>query len=418
MLFRSNLPLVAAPIAGAARIGAAEAANAARASTGSAIKDIANQTIAQAANPRAFLASQAPVALGQGVGAYGAEIIAPGSPIAQIIGQLAGGGLTGLATAGGKQGASAATNAANRLTEPFTTQTEAGAQAAAGRALRPVLEQAGENPEAIIARLKEPSAVGGLTAGERSGSRAITGVQDFLANENPDITNAIKQGQQTFQQNLQQGVRTAFAPGKQAALTKAAADWQRAFANRLDDLVTTAESKAQAALGPVQPNSPSQRTALNTKARDILEDALADARATERQLWSAVPKQTEIVPSNTAAAFDKIRAEMLPEESLNPLLERVMSRFNAATEGPTTSTVQTGLLDANGRPITRQVVTPPEPVTLGDAQNLRSNLLEEARGARANNDFKTARRLNAVADGLLDDMSSAGGGAVHSAGRA
>lgn len=411
----STLPTLGIPLAAAARIPLVAAREAAAIPSGSAIGNLWRQTVAEAAGNPNFVSSQFPATIGQAAGAYGAETIDPGSPTAQMVGQLSGGLGVGALHAAGQQGTSALGNATRRLIEPFTTQSEEGAKNAAARALQPILQQSGENPEAIIANLRRGQIAPGAVAGDQAQSPAIAGIQGYLSKDSTELANAVQAGREAATSNIQTGLTQAFEPGQQSALTEVAARRQTQFTTNLDNLVSDAETRAREAIGPVQPNSPQTREALNTKARSIIDEALGRARATENSFWNLVPKKQEITPSNTVDAFQQIKSQMLPEETLNPLLEKVMKRFNSAVEGPTVSEVQTGLLDINGNPIVRQIEKPPAPVTLGDAQNLRSSLLEEARSASANNDFKTARRFNAVANGLLDDMSTAGGPTVTAA---
>jgi hypothetical protein len=333
--------------------------------------------------PAQFFRSQLPATIGSAVGSYGAETIAPGSPTAQVVGQLAG-GLTGTAIS---SGTGAIGGAGRRISEPFATQTEAGAQAAAGRALAPILEKSGETPEAIISRLRQPTLTPELPAGDLAKSPALTGVQEYLMKDNAELANAVAAGRRQAEQGIKTGLQTSFEPGDTGALAKAAAQRQATFASKIDEIASTAEKKAMEAAGPVQPNAPGQRTALNTEARDILEGALKKARATESALWNKVPEDITVQPTNTVSAFEKIKGEMLPEDSLPSLVENVMTRFKGSTEAKI-SQVPTGLFDESGAPIMKSVSEAGKPITVKDIQTLRSSLLEDARSARANNDFK------------------------------
>jgi hypothetical protein len=397
----SSAPFVAAPIA-AARAIPMTTLQAMKTSPQAGI--LANVVGEAGVAPSQFLRSQFPATIGSAVGAYGAETIAPGSPTAQVVGQLAG-GLTGAAIS---SGTGAIGGAGRRISEPFATQTEAGAQAAAGRALAPILEKSGEAPEAIISRLRQPTLTPELPAGDLAKSPALTGVQEYLMKDNAELANAVAAGRRQAEQGLKTGLQTSFEPGDTGALAKAATQRQATFASKIDEIASTAEKKAMEAAGPVQPNAPGQRTALNTEARDILEGALKKARATESALWNKVPEDITVQPTNTVSAFEKIKGEMLPEDSLPSLVENVMTRFKGSTETKI-SQVPTGLFDESGAPIMKSVSEAGKPVTVKDIQTLRSSLLEDARSARANNDFKTARRYENIADGALEDLSSAAG---------
>jgi len=119
---------------------------------------------------------------------------------------------------------------------------------------------------------------------------------------------------------------------------------------------------------------------------------------------------------------------MLEEETLNPLLEKVMKRFSG--EGvPATPDTRVPVTDPKtGRFLYNRTVpgtpaVPPGPVTSQDVQNMRSLLLDEARTLRANGQFRDANRLSRVANGadpsaeggLLADISSINHPAVEPA---
>lgn len=393
----STLPMLALPIMAASRAPVSASIANASIPTGSVARDLTRQVVADAASNPSFVASQLPSTLGSATGAYLAESVAPGSENAQVVGQIGGGLMGGALTAAADKGSSAVGRMVNAITGPFKTQTETGARDAAGRALRPILEQSGESAASIINRLREQPVVPGLVSGERAQSPALTGAQRVLSKESPELANAIDAGRTEFDANLRQGVRNAFEPGNQAALAETAKKQAEQFTGNLDDLVASAEKRAADTLSSVQPNNPGQREALNVKARNILEEALTKAREQESKLWADVPKDAQLSTEKSVAAFNKIKEELLPGESLGPTIEKATQQLAPKSN-----------FDWN----TLSQETRAEPISMGYALKLRSSILEDARAARASNDFKTARRLGVLADGLLDDMSVVGGEAT------
>jgi hypothetical protein len=281
------------------------------------------------------------------------------------------------------------------------------------------LQQAGEAPEQIIQRLRTPDVVPGALPAEIAQSRAVTGVQRYLAGQDTELANALAASREQVAQNLRSGIQEAFQPGQMQALTQAAATRQRGFNQRLDDLVSSAETRAQAsvaqtqaagaervaasrlaaseqagaaaeAAAPIAPLTPGQARGLNVQARTILEDALSKARSEERQLWAQVPKSIDIQPTRTIAAYDDLRANMIPEDRLPGIIESVMKRYS---EG-----AQEGV-----------------PVSSGELLSLRSTLLNQARDFRAQNNFSDARRARVLADSVLDDLETIGGNAAATA---
>jgi hypothetical protein len=387
----------------------------ASAGAGAAGAQAVRQMVADAASNPYFLASQLPATAGASLGAYGAEVVAPGSELAQMAGQFGGGLLGAAGAAAGISGLRAGTG---QFAAAFPG-TEEAARVTAGRQLAPLLQQAGEAPEQIIQRLRTPDVVQGALPAELAQSRAITGVQRYLAGRDTELANALATSREQVAQNIRTGVQEAFEPGQMQALTQAAATRQRAFNQRLDDLVTSAETRAQAAVAqteaagaervaasrlaateqagaaaeaaaPIAPLSPGQARGLNVQARTILEDALAKARSEERNLWKQVPRDVEIQPVRVMSAYDDLRAGMIPEERMPGVIDNVMRRYRESIDEGT-------------------------PVSSGELLSLRSTLLDQARDFRAQNNFSDARRARALADAALDDLEAIGGNAAATA---
>lgn len=406
----------------------------ASAGVGAAGAQSVRQMVADAASNPYFFASQIPATAGAAAGGYAAETIFPGSELAQLAGQFSG-GLLGAAGAAGVAGGGRAGVGQARGMVPGT---EEAARVTAGRELAPILQQAGEAPEQIIQRLQTPDIVPGALPAELAQSRGITGVQRLLASQDPELANLVAASRERVGTGIQTGVREAFEPGAPEALTQAAAVRQRGFAQRLDDLFTSAEQKAQAsvaqasqegaervaatrqraaALGeqaataaePIAPLTPGQARGLNVQARTILEDALSSARAEEKRLWRSVPKEIELTPSNTLQVYNDLRANMLPEDAMPSIVDRVMKRYKLAQPDEATGATQLereaqSFMAARGGAEQR-------PITSGELIELRSLLLDEARSLRGQSNFKDARRVGNMADAVLDDLSNVGASA-------
>lgn len=343
-----------------------------------------------ASNPAAFVRGQMPASVGAGVGAYGAELADPGNPYAQFIGQLGGGLLGGLVTAGGRAGTNAVTNNVNKALEPFTANTDEGIRAMTARNLQPVLEKAGENPADLVQRLRAQPVVPGLPAGERAQSPALTGVQNLLLKDNPDLANAVARGRQQYATNLEAGTKQAFEPGTPAALTRAAENQQGLALSNLDRQIRTAEGLALKAADDVQPLPPIRREALNVQARSILDKAVENARKTENEVWGRVDKTMVAPVGNTKSAFETMKAELLDGDFLPGAgIQKTLTKLAADDATSTT----------------------------GELIRLRSELLNQARMLRAGDkpDLNMARRMTTIANGVLDDLSSVNNPAIKTA---
>ena len=381
-----------APVLGAARgMTAADAAAAQIPKAGGAIPNIWRGIVGQAAeNPASFVASQIPSTVGQAAGAYGAEAVAPDSPTAQVIGQLAGGGVGGLIGAGGKVAGSGLDRVRQNIVEPMMTQTEAGQAQAAARRIGPELAKQGEDVSAIMKRIAEPPVATGLTTGQRAQSPTLSAIQENLAKQNPDLANAMTAGQEKFATNLEQGFKGAFEPGQPQALTAAAQARQANIQQHIESTIAPAEADALAAAQRVQPNDAASRELLNTKARNILEEAVGKARGTERKLWQ-IPDKAEILPQEgTLQGYAAAREGLLPGETLPAPIENAVNA------------IQTGK----------------QPPSLGFLQTLRSRSLDMAKDLRAgaNPNRDMARRLETFAnDGILADLNASSQPSAQSA---
>lgn len=411
----------------AAQIAASQAPS--RVANGSVLGNLGRSMVAEAAiNPSAFVASQIPATVGQAAGAVGAELAMPGSDTAQFVGQLGGGLLGAGVGAGAKAASGPIDNLWAKIKEPFTTVGPEGAKTAAARALTPHLATNGEDAGGIINRLQQPQVVAGQTAGEIAQSPVLTGVQEMLAKNNTDLANAVKGGRTQYAENLKAGTSAAFDPGNPADLTTAATQKQNAFVKAMDELVSDAERRAMESTKPVLPNDAGTRAALSEDARDILDKALKTARGQESALWGKIPMDTPVDPKNVLSEFAQVKAGMLPEEKLNPLLESVMRRFSgeaAAGTGPTRAPVtdpKTGKL-LYYREVPGKAAVEAAPITFQDVQLTRSHLLDEAKRLASQGEMRDARRLRQIASGadptkeggLLADMASINHPAVDEA---
>ena len=429
----------AAPIA---QTTAAAAAAPATTGIGSAAQQAVRGMVADAAANPYFALSQVPSTLGAAAGAYGAEVVAPGSELGQTIGQF-GGGLAGALGVGAAQSGSAALARARQV----ASMNRAGStEQTAALTLAPKLMEAGETPEQIIAALRQPAVVEGMLPAERAQSRALTGVQTFLSKRDEELANAVKRSYEAVDENLRKGVSDAFIPGSQRALIRTAQDRQAAFAKNMDDLVSAAELRAQQSvdaataagergvseaqrraaqavgvaaerLGPVSPLTAGEAIQTNIGARKILETALSYARKIEKMLWGRIPKTVEIAPQNTVDAYKLVRSEMQVEDKLPGIVERVMQRYQAALpqeavpEGGLAAEARAFMAARAGAEGAEEAA---KPITAQDLLNMRSDLLEQARSLRAGAtpDYSTARRLGVIADGILKDLESMEGDAV------
>jgi hypothetical protein len=388
--------------------------------------------VADAASNPYFALSQLPSTIGAAAGAFGAEAVFPGSEGAQALGQL-GGGLAGALGAAAAQSGAQSLARARQVAMP--TSDDATKQAIAAT-LAPKLAAAGERPGNIISALEEPAVVSGMLPAERAQSRALTGVQSFLSKSDEELANAVKRSQEAVDRNLRGGVTTAFQPGSQKALIATAQQRQAAFAKNVDDLVSSADERLQAyvqgtaargeravsiaeqqarraaglaaeRISPVAPLGAAERLQTNVAVKNLAEDALSAGRKIEKSLWSKVPV-SEQQPINTVNAYRTIRAEMQPEDALPGVTDKILRRYERSIAPPPGEGLEA---EAQAFMAARAGGEAPKPITTKDLLNLRSDLLADVRSLRSGQtpDFKNARRIQIIADALLDDVAAAGG---------
>jgi hypothetical protein len=211
---------------------------------------------------------------------------------------------------------------------------------------------------------------------------------------------------------------SANAPDGSPAALRGELDLERS--RRLGDagvMRQNAEEDAVAAIMGLQPVGTS--AARGNTVRTALEDSRDVARArTEDAYREADVDGNQIDPTQLTATLDEALAPLTEvERGLVPqgVIDRVRALGRGTDEGP----VETGLLDASGAPITR-APEPPEPVSLKEATDLRSELQRIRRAAAADpraekggrNAARVLNRLTASVDDFIsrnmtDDQNAA-----------
>jgi hypothetical protein len=382
----------AVPVAGALARGAQLGAGGVRASGN--VLDTIMGSEAAAVDPGRFLGAQAAAAAGAGMGATaaGEAVRAAGADPngatargADFLGALSGAGLTALGGTLLKSGANvvnAVRGSANYVDDTVKEAVvdriaeAAGLQSAPGAPVdvEPLVSAIMAGPRVsqavpgVVESTADRTGNAGLAAleyGRQSGPNA--GMFARRRNENANAIDA------AFAQFEPQGTPGAFRgeldARRMAQITDATAEAERA------------RQAAEAAARPLAPQG-TPATRGNT-VRSALEDARDEARQQTAEAYKAANVDDKpIAPDQLAAAIDNVLAPLTEvERGLLPqgMLDRVRGLARAA-EGP--GPVDTGLLDANGRPITR-APEPPEPARMKEATDLRSELLRLQRGALA-----------------------------------
>lgn len=332
-------------------------------------------------SPKAFAAAEAGGALGAGVGAGAAELVAPGKPLPAFAGEVVGGMLHPVAML-----SRGANKVIGGVKSAMSSMTEAGRQDKAAQLLQKVLAEAGEDPEAVSRALRESGLPGvNLTAGVKSESPTLLAFEANLAKKSPTFEGVARTKAEDSIRALRSLVGELEASGNPELIKIAAKARKQYFDSLIQSRIQAAEVRAKKSADVLG----GDRAASSVKANELLDDALEDVVKTEKRLWAEVPKTEQLAPDGVLSAYGNIRSSMLPEQGLPSSMEFV-SRF-----------IKRVKKDGS--------------VSSGDLLKFRSEMLDAAREARAKSDFREARRYQELADGALNDLEKLPGEAAKTA---
>ena len=355
-------------------------------------------------SPGRFAATEVGMSAGSATGAAAAEQIAPDNPLARAAGEVVGGFVNPTVL-----GSQAYRVGRDNVERAAATLTPSGREKRAASIVQDIVNRTGEDRTALINALRQQDPLNlDLTAGQRTASPALLAVEARLANASPQFS-AQAQG------NIPRAFGTLQGAGEDIARTGNVADLTRAAQERVGRTTGLARARAAAA----QQQTTDARKAIDNVSRaemqdasvagrDALQTALQSARGQERELWGQIPRDITTEPTNVLAARENIRADLLPNETFPQPVET----FTGGLARQAGQNVDTGLLDASGRAITRPGQAQ---ASSGELLRLRNRALTEARGARARGDFQLERQMNSIADGALEDLNALQNAAVDPA---
>ena len=347
------------------------------------------------------------LALSSGTGALVAEVLDPGSKTARAVGEALGGFISPGAIVE-RVGSGLYKSAREGVSSVMTQFSEAGRINRTAEYLQTQLRNAGEDPQKIAALLRSTPQPAGtkLTSAQLSGDPTLMALEKHLEKVSPKFGAAASVRMNDGLKALRLTIESLIAQGSPEALQTAAKLRAQYFENLLEEHVQEAEQRATDAIAGAFPSGRTPTSEASTEAHAVLEDALSDARKTERSLWSEVPKTIPAKADNLTAKEDEIRAELLPNEGLPEpaagFLKTVRGRGKPTVEEGGDNTVlgfikrQEAMRQAGGEPVT----------TTGELITFRSRLLDLARSARGQGNFADARHYSMLAQAALDDLSA------------
>ena len=334
-------------------------------------------------SPGQFASAELAAGTGAGIGAGAAEALFPGDEGISMAAEIAGGFASPSAIL-----ARSSKGIIGAVRRVLDTQTKAGRERQAAQQLNELVTAFGEDPEELAKILRRREVVDApLTAGQKTASPSLIALERKLIGESAKLGREVRQDTQQSIQAVNKALRLATKSGDPELFRLAGEQRKQYFNSLIEARIKAAERSAAEAVEKIRPDSPKAREQANLKARDLLANALSDARTSERELWGRVDKTIDVTPDGTLDAYTNVRSELLEEETLPAPIEAFIRRFTKTEKGA-------------------RVIK--EDVTAGDLLRFRSRLLALGRKASAEGDPSLSRMLGAVADGVLDDLGAIG----------
>lgn len=324
--------------------------------------------------PKRFLATELATTTGAATGGAAAEFIDPGDPTSRFLAEVAGGFFnpTSLVLKGGGKAA----DSARTLIRSFT---KVGRETKAAEVIQGIISEAGENPDDIIALLNKADIAGPLTSGQKTGSPALLAIEARLSARSGKFAGEAEELATNSFKTLRELTDNLTRSGDPQALRVAAKLRATYFDDLLSRRIEDAGQEALEARAAIGTETPADLANVSIKAKNILGDALKDARTIETSLWEKIPKKTPLAPNSLIARFDDVKSRLLPEESLPPIAESFIARMKSQ-------------------------VSKGEASNAGELLTFRSRMLALGREARAKQNFSEASQFGELADGALDDL--------------
>lgn len=353
--------------------------------------------------PVATFATETGLGAAAGLGAAVAESLAPSSPSARIVGEVA-------ATFTPTMIVSRfAPQLINKMRLAVEDKLPEGNKREAARILQEGVLAEGIDPiEYADNVLSRDLDVESLTAAQVGDSQYISSLEKTLISEGGNVGARYKKQAEETIASFNKQYKELLQTGDPDKIVVAAQIRKDYLEGLLDNRIARAEQKAMDAMRSVEGLGPTDVEDASSRAKLIIEDAMRDARATETRLWESLDKDLSIEPNATANAISKARAELLQEENLPAPIEKFSKRvFRAVDDAPSENADE--LIARVFGATTPKATGNGSIVTSGDMLRVRSVALKQARALRADGKFDDARLMKDIADASLEDLQTVQG---------
>jgi hypothetical protein len=406
-------------------------------------------------SPIAFMGTEAVTAGAMGVAGGAAESRFPGQEGVRFGAELTAGVGAGFLnpTKWLVNGIDLAKNGLNQMKSSYAGRGNA-LEIKATNLLLDALNKSGEDPEALIKALRQqlPSDVPAPTSGQKTGSRALMDLESSLGEHHAQFGGQTKTQGINAMRAYQALIDSLQKIGNPESLKIAAQLRQQNFDNMLQTRLSAADAKAAEKIAAITKDTPQARAAIGDIVKTETELALRQARDYESELWTgAIEQMTKPAASvrQTKVPMEGIEAQRIydrtgkwpqitltdqilkapvikPQSTVDIFLNRASgvgeALYDDAIPAPVRKIMESLRVDKDavqrfkaGKSTqefldTKQVPSGFKPtasdIGVDELVNYRSTLLKMAREAASRGEAANADFYGALAEGMLNDLSS------------
>ena len=351
--------------------------------------------------PVLFLATEGGAAVTSST--FGGIVVAedPNNPAGRLAAEVVGGFLSPTRLVLGQ-----ATSAASAVRKVIARLGPKGAQTKAGQILQKWIDTAAEegeeaSNESIAAMIRETDFEGlSTTAAQRTGARVLIELQSELMELNRGFSAEVRARAQESFKTITSAITALKGTGDPAAIRAAAQIRSDFIKSHIMANVNRAMKVAQDAAAAITKDTPGVRAELSKMAEKLLSTSIKAARRSEKRLWNRVRGDVEVTGDALFTAMGVARAQALPRKLLPDVIAGTLSDLRVARKILSQPVIAGRAIDP------RTLAAAEKMFTVEFMRKFRSELLSQARKLDDLKQPNDARVLGALAEAVLDDLTS------------
>ena len=280
--------------------------------------------------------------------------------------------------------------------------SEQGREQAASKILKGKLTKAGflEDDQQALAKqlLADKSS---LTPAQATGNPVLTQLENTLVRDGDEkLKTAISTQTKKAADELNTNINKLSKSSNPLLVREGQKLRINQFKANLDNKLNKAQERADTAVATILGKNSDDARNASEASRKILDSELKQARSMETQLWDKVDKNVNATTTNTMRAYKEFKDQLLPNEKVKTPLDGwvrdLIKRKKKSADVDTT----------RGFAATAKEFGFQKPFLIKAKElfRARSRGLELARDARTRKDFNDARKIQKLADAVLDDL--------------